>query len=532
MAVLSRAVLAVSLTWCRGVLSLSQIRHSDGTSLLALLQASARSSGNNLSERQVIDGTEVSSGTVELSQSSRDGLLAGRPRRSSRHRRSALNSEGITTGTKNVVQMMNYGDVQYVTYLTMGKQTITGIIDTGSFDLVIFSHVCGSCGLAGKYDPWQSSTYKTGKLMTVQSYGSGDTYSVEAADFLGLASLEHKNQTFWEVISAKMPVLQNAAFQSIVGVGPPETPAADAWDAAEEAYKNVSAYYKNSTKPPEALLKSVKESIDAAVEVARSPTMLDYFEIQTFSMCLGKKPGSDGYITWKDTTHEELPHLFVRVPILGTHTWSVALGNVRLNGGDHRGDTAVGCADGCSALMDSGTSLLAVPSSIVSTFEKAVQGLNTDCTNLHELPDLVFELGGQKFYLPADAYVAEVAGQVPKYMQSFVRLRHLKVGQNDNATHDTDTGQCHILLMESFADSAHGPLWILGMPFFRRYYTSFHVGRDHDDRALYIAHAGPDCKPVPPEQAEKGPWRRRIDPSKLHVPSSVVKAATRGFVNL
>jgi hypothetical protein len=530
MAVVSRAVLAVSLTWCRGVLSLSPIEHSDGTSLL---QASVSSSDINLSENQVIaEATDenVPPDAVELSQSSGDEV-AQRPLRK-RHRASSLNSEGTTSGTKNVVQMLNYGDVQYVTYLTMGKQTITGIIDTGSFDLVIFSHVCGSCGLAGKYDPWQSSTYRTGKLMTVQSYGSGDTYSVEAADFLGLASLEHKNQTFWEVISAKMPVLQNAAFQSIVGVGPPETPAADAWEAAEEAYKNVSAYYKNSTKPPESMLKSVKESIDAAVEVARSPTMLENFDIQTFSMCLGKKPGSDGYITWKDTTHEELPHLFVRVPILGTHTWSVALANVRLNGGDHRGDTAVGCADGCSALMDSGTSLLAVPSSIVSTFEKAVQTLQTDCTNLHELPDLVFELGGQKFYLPADAYVAEVAGQVPKYLQSFVRLRHLKVGQNDNATHDTDTGQCHILLMESFADSAHGPLWILGMPFFRRYYTSFHVGRDHDDRALYVAHAGPDCKPVPPEQAEKGPYRRRIDPSKLHVPSSVVKAATRGFVNL
>jgi len=424
--------------------------------------------------------------------------------------------------------MLNYGDVQYVTYLSVGGQTITGVVDTGSFELVVFSHLCGSCGLAGKYDPLQSSSYTSGKLMTVQQYGSGDTYSVEAADSLGLGCFREKNQTFWEVVSAKMPVLQNAAFQSIVGVGPPETPAADSWDAAEEAFGNVTEYYRNSSKPPESLMKRAQESIAAAVEISRTPTMLDNFDIRTFSMCLGKTTGSDGYITWQDTTHEVHPHLFTRVQILGKHTWSVALANVRLEGGSHRGDTSLGCSGGCSALMDSGTSLLAVPSSIMDVFEKTIQNLHTDCSNLHELPDLVFELGGQKFYLPSDAYVGEVAGSVPQYLQSFVRLRKLNVSHNGSS----DVAMCHILLMESFSESAHGPLWILGMPFFRRYYTSFHVGRDHEDRALYIAHAGHDCQPVPEDQAERGPVRRRIDPAKLHVPSSVVKASRRGFVNL
>jgi len=216
-------------------------------------------------------------------------------------------------------------------------------------------------------------------------------------------------------------------------------------------------------------------------------------------------------------------HLFTRVQILGKHTWSVALNNVRLEGGNHRGDTALACEDGCSALMDSGTSLLAVPSSVMDMFEKTIQSMQVDCSNLHELPDIVFELGGQKFYLPADAYVGEVVGSVPKYLQSFVRLRHVKLSHNGTS----DVAMCHILLMESFSESVYGPLWILGMPFFRRYYTSFHVGRDHDERALYIAHAGRDCQPVPAEEAERGPWRRRIDPTKL-----AMKASRRGFVDL
>ena len=44
-----------------------------------------------------------------------------------------------------------------------------------------------------------------------------------------IGAFDHRNQTFWEVVDARMPILRNSAFQAIVGVGPPETPAADAW---------------------------------------------------------------------------------------------------------------------------------------------------------------------------------------------------------------------------------------------------------------------------------------------------------------
>merc|ERR1719373_69502 len=41
--------------------------------------------------------------------------------------------------------------------------------------------------------------------------------------------------------------------------------------------------------------------------------------------------------------------------------------------------------------------------------------------------------------------------------------------------------------------SQNGPVWILGMPFFRYYHTTF----DRELQAMHFAVAGPDCQPQP-----------------------------------
>ncbi|CAK0893457.1 unnamed protein product, partial [Prorocentrum cordatum] len=109
--------------------------------------------------------------------------------------------------------MINQGDVEYVSHMTVGKQTVVGIMDTGSFELVVFSTECQSCGTAAKYSPKASSSHSTGSLMTVQSYGSGDTYSWEAADEVQIGPFPKKKQTFWEVVDARMPILKSANFE-------------------------------------------------------------------------------------------------------------------------------------------------------------------------------------------------------------------------------------------------------------------------------------------------------------------------------
>jgi len=414
--------------------------------------------------------------------------------------------------------MQNIGDIEYVTHMKVGNQTITGIMDTGSFELVIFSTKCVTCGKAAKYDPNVSSTHRSEMLMTTMTYGSGDTYSTEGTDVVSIGGLEERNQTFWEVMEARMPILRNAEFQAIIGLGPPETPTADAWGEVRRTIENVNRFFDEGRLPPSDVADNAHETIEAAVELSKKPALLDNFQITTFSVCMGAKPGEDGYFVWSDNSPFERPEVFTRVPVVGKHTWSVALSNVKLTrpGSVTSTDVACGGALGCNALVDSGTSLLAVPHAIVHQIQEMVSKMRTDCDDLRELPNLVFSLGGTMFSLPPDAYVASVADEVPSYLQGSVRMADISLGPR---VQGSKKGKCKVLLMESYMDSPEGPLWILGMPFFRKYYTSFHIGDERADRALYIAEATDDCRPAQVSSlARVRPYNRHIDLSRVMVP--------------
>jgi len=434
--------------------------------------------------------------------------------------------------------MVNFGDVQYISYITIGRQTISGILDTGSFELIVFSAVCQSCGQAAKYDAALSKSYTAGRLASGQSYGSGDTTSLEAFDNVAIGPFDEANQTFWEVFDAHMPILHHAAFQSIIGVGPPETPAADAWANAKKASDNLTAFYDVGKRAPTDARQRLSNKITIAKEMSSKSTMLTTFKVQMFSVCVGARPGSDGYFIWNDTSVLDMPDLFWQVPVVGKHTWSVQLRHVRLEGvddgaaqaldaaGQPQDQMALGCGeDGCGALIDSGTSLLAVPTMVINKLLQYLENMGANCSRLDSLPDLVFEMNGMRFSLPPDSYVSEVKGNMPSYLQSFVSVRTLS----------RFTGQCQLVLMESFAESAYGPLWILGVPFFRKYYTTFSIGNTKKDRSIFVASASEDCEPVSLGSAEVDgaqPYKRRIDPSKLYVPATVMAAATEEFVRL
>jgi len=185
-------------------------------------------------------------------------------------------------------------------------------------------------------------------------------------------------------------------------------------------------------------------------------------------------------------------------------------------------------------VVDSGTSMLVVPSAAIEALSQAVQRMNADCSNIHELPDLVFDFAGTKVSLPPDAYVAEVLGEVPSYLEGFARVRRLR----------REGSHCELLVMESSSDTNYGPLWILGMPFFRTYYTSFQVGRNSAERSIHITPGGEDC--VPGDKAGSysfaitgsgsgGGCRcsiRRIDPSKIFISHNAWRASTSSFVTL
>ena len=73
------------------------------------------------------------------------------------------------------------------------------------------------------------------------------------------------------------------------------------------------------------------------------------------------------------------------------------------------------------------------------------------------------------------------------------------------------------------------------MPFFREYYTTFHLGDDpwdHADRSIYTAPASAECNPSSRESValiQKQPVKpQSIDLSELAIPLWLKEAALKG----
>jgi len=431
-------------------------------------------------------------------------------------------------------EMYNHDDLQYYGNITVGSQVITAIFDTGSFELVIFERDCSGCGMAGMYSRNLSSTHISGTCSRGIYYGSGDVSTTQAWDMVGIASFPPVNQSFWEGTEAYMPVLQFAKFQSIVGVGPPETPASDAWSDVEASITGMSHRLSKGVFPNEAHIDQLKHDVNYAVSRTESPELVTNINMTTFSVCLGNEPKSNGYLIWDDNSAFEQPELFKRVAVLGRHTWTVNMTHVgfAMMGSDQL--TPIGCETSCGAIIDSGTSLLMIPSGVVKLMDEHLRALGNNCSDLSLLPDLVMVMDGKTFSLPPDAYLAEIEGDPPANENE---EHHKLISGVPVHMVSRRIGSCHLSVMESYSNTNWGPLWILGMPFFRKYYTTFNIGRNHSDRSLMIAQASPRCTPASLEASLRSTGsarvpRRRLDLSSMYLSPMVRKAMSAGYIEL
>jgi len=398
----------------------------------------------------------------------------------------SLESEPPASSDSFPQALVNFGDAQYVAYMTLGRQMIAAILDTGSYDLVVFGVDCRSCGVAAHFNHHLSHSYWESPVSVEQFYGSGKALANSARERVAIGPYRIANQSFWNVKYAQMPVLHTAAFEAIFGLGPPDTPVMNAWTTAEQASGEVLAYYDQGLQAPDWTMDAAKRALDAANDATQNPPLLRNARCTRFSVCLGARSGADGVLVWNDTLAWRSPELFVRAPVLGNTTWSVELANAGLGFHGVRESGVLACDGGCRALVDSGTSILSAPAPVVEGLKQAFLQLDPSCSNLEVLPDLMFEVQGRLLSLPPDSYVAMVVEDHARFMED-----------GRGALGFRQPGwQCQLLIRETDASSTAGPLWILGMPFFRRYYTTFDLGNGTSGRQLHFApHPQDACEP-------------------------------------
>jgi len=305
----------------------------------------------------------------------------------------------------------DYENSQYYGEITIGTpgQKFNVIFDTGSADLWVASSKCdSSCGRThAKYDSSKSKTYVANGTIFDIEYGSGPVSGFDSNDRIGFGGLVVTDQVFAEVTDASGlgTAYKLGKFDGILGM----------------AFSTISVN-KNPTVFEAAYNQGLVHTKQFAFYLGNSET--DYGEL-----VLG------GY----DTAH--FTGDLTWVPLIATTYWEIQLDKLVVG-------TTTYVSDGAKAIIDTGTSLLTGPSSVVKSIADQIgaKGLSNgeylvNCKA--KLPNFDFVIDGNVYTLTSADYL------IP------------------------DGDVCILGLMGLDVAPPTGPLWILGDIFIRKYYTVF-----------------------------------------------------------
>ena len=241
-------------------------------------------------------------------------------------------------------------------------QRMQAIPDTGSFELVIPSTECGSgCNGHPLFDSTNSTSFEYRGTKQTIHYGQGDVGTEVDYDTVHLGGMSVQQQSLLKMSYNGLENYDLASYDAVMGLG-----------LSEQA------------RPGDAdlsLLASLSEKV--------------------FGICLGQADGEAGRLDLGGGLPgvEWMPELSCTK---ATGHWGLTLGSVKL------GDVQLGGK--MSAIVDSGTSLFAMPTETYEQALDAIGEVNEDCSNVAELPPLTLHVDNDHtFTIPPELYVGRVA---------------------------------------------------------------------------------------------------------------------------
>ncbi|KAL2460639.1 Aspartic proteinase A1 [Abeliophyllum distichum] len=275
-----------------------------------------------------------------------------------------LNNAQLKLGGSNrdIVDLKNYFDAQYYGEISIGSppQNFTVIFDTGSSNLWVPSSKCYfslACYFHSKYKASKSSTYtKIGKPCSIH-YGSGSISGHFSQDNVGVGDVVVKDQVFIEATREPSLTFLIAKFDGILGLGFQEISVGD----------QVPVWYN---------------MVDQ-----------DLVDEPVFSFWLNRdteaEEGGEIVFGGVDPKHYKGNHSYV--PVTQKGYWQFEMGDFLV------GNLSTGfCEGGCAAIVDSGTSLLAGPTTIVTQINHAIGAegvVSMECKEIaSQYGDMIWDL--------------------------------------------------------------------------------------------------------------------------------------------
>eukprot|EP00744_Colponema_vietnamica_P017869 GILI01025156.1.p1 GENE.GILI01025156.1~~GILI01025156.1.p1 ORF type:complete len:414 (-),score=27.07 GILI01025156.1:251-1492(-) len=350
----------------------------------------------------------------------------------------------------SIEYLSNHLNTEYYGEISIGNppQLFRVIFDTGSSAFWVYSSQCKTtaCKLHRSFNSHASSTHASLHHMTSIQYGTGGITGISGEDVVRVSGIEIRRQPFLEVIDEDSPVFEHGPFDGVVGLGYKSStdltlPLMDniitQWPPLLPA-NQFSIFLGSGIHEPSALLLGGADMRLAASDFVFSsvvqPTDL-YWKTGLQGVFVLNKPLSfpllnvNGSEPWLET------------PNLCTLTYSASSS----------------CP--CCAVIDSGTSLIGVPSAAFKHLFPAVKVLE-DCSNIDSLPSVVLMMNGHAFTLSPSDYVMQYATKNGGRLctNGFVALD---------------------------LEPPRGPVWVLGDVFMRKFYTLF--DRDNDRLGFAVA---------------------------------------------
>lgn len=238
----------------------------------------------------------------------------------------------------DVVYLKDYLGTQYYGEIGIGSppQQFTVVFDTGSSNLWVPSSKCHfsiACYIHSKYRARLSSTYTKIGVSCKIHYGSGSIYGFFSQDNVRVGDAVIKDQVFAEATREGLLMFLLSQSDGILGLG----------------FQNMSV---GKVKP--VWYNMVQQGL-----VTR----------QVFSLWLNRDPKSEiggeivfGGVDWR---HFSGDHTFV--PIAQSGYWQIEVGDFLI------ASSATGlCGDGCAAIVDSGSSFIAGPTTMITQINHAI----------------------------------------------------------------------------------------------------------------------------------------------------------------